>query len=268
MVAIPYGGTPHPEHLERAVKSVLAQTVTLRCVVLCDGIEPPALPADDRLVVHQMPEAHGCYFARQVLLDASPYEWHAPVDSDDWIDPTHLEVMFDHLDGTQAAVPRRLRGWVDGRGPREYGKGRFHVGLIGTDRMRAFGGYAPHEVVASDSLMLMLLKITGEVRSVTEPVTYNRVQREGSLTRDPATGHRSEVRKATAKRNWATLHQAQRLRTARRIREYRETLIPQDVKAALLLEAAALRHALMATGGPMTGPGPLIVGESPDQSRS
>jgi len=258
MVAVPYGGVPHQDLLVRCVESVLAQTVRdLACVVLVDGIEtPPSLPVDSRLTVHRMPDPHGCYFARQVLLEASPYEWHAPVDSDDYIDPAHLEVMFDHLDGTQAAVPRKLRGWVEGRGPRVYGNGRFHVGLMGTERLRSFGGYAPHEPMASDSLLLLLLKLTGEVRSVTEPVTYNRVQREGSLTRDPLTRHRSSARQAVADRNRKTFARAQQLRSARRIREYRETLIPRDVKASLMLEVASLRRAL---GGSL--PEAYIVGE-------
>lgn len=248
MVAVPYGGTPHPAHLQRCVESVLAQThEDIACVVLADGIATPPLPADPRLVVHRMPQAHGCYFARQVLLLASPFEWHAPVDSDDYTDPEHLEVMFAHLDGTQAAVPRKVRGWVEGRGPKVYGNGRFHVGLMGTDRLRAFGGYAPHEPVAADSLLLMLLKITGEVRSVTEPVTYNRVRRDGSLTMDPSTKHHSAARMEVANRNRVTFRQAQRLHTPERIRAYREALVPPDVREALAAEVSFLQDILLAT---------------------
>lgn len=243
LVAMPYFGCP--DHVGRAVESVLAQTYRdLVCVVLGDGQAPPPLPSDPRLVVHTMSANRGTYFARQVMLLASPFEWHAPVDADDWIDPEHLEVMFAHLDGTQAAVPRKVRGWVAGRGPRVYGAGRYHVGLIGTDRMRAFGGYDPAERIGADTLMLRLLRLTGEVRSVTEPVTYNRVRRPDSLTMAPTTKHGSPGRREMQERNRDVFRHCRQLRTADAIRAWRESRLPPDLAAALTEEVATLRARL------------------------
>lgn len=259
MVAIPYGGLAHPESLQKCVESVLAQSYDdIVCVVLGDGVEPPKLERDPRLVVHTMKENHGTYFARQVLLEASPYEWHAPVDSDDWIDPTHLEVMFAQLDGTQAAVPRQVRGWVEGRGPRVYGAGRYHVGLIGTERMRAFGGYGPHERLGQDTLMLRLLALTGEVRSVSAPVTYNRVRRPGSLTMDVKTSHSSNAREQVKSRNRLIFRRAHELRAPDAIRAYRETVVPADVAKALKSEVARLSRKL---GGRIKSGGSYVVGD-------
>lgn len=245
LVAIPYGGPEHPESLCRAVESVLAQTYEdLVCLVVGDGVPVPELPDDPRVVTYSTKTPRGCYFVRQVMLEASPYQWHAPVDSDDWVDETHLRVMFDHLGDTEAALPRQVRGWVEGRGPKVYGMGRYHVGLMGTARMRAFGGYGPHERVGQDTLMLRILALVGPVRSVSHPVTYNRVRREGSLTMDPETKHESPEREAVRGRNWTVFRQARRLRRAQAIRAYRASIVPEDVAADLRSEVARLRRRL------------------------
>lgn len=262
MVAVPYGGPSHPEHLTRCVESVLAQThEDLVCVVLGDGVAVPTLPDDPRVVTHSTRMPRGCYFARQVLLQASPFEWHAPVDSDDWIDPEHLEVMSAHLDGTLAAVPRQVRGWVEGREPpdRVYGAGRYHVGLIGTDRMRSFGGYGPHEPVGQDTLMLRILALTGPVRSVTSPATYNRVRRAGSLTMDASTRHQSSLRDEVKVRNRAVFRKAQRLRRPDAIRRFREGLVPATIATDLEREVARLRVALGGIVAPAEPVGPELV---------
>lgn len=245
LVSIPYGGQPHPDSLQRCVQSVLAQTHgDIACLVVGDGMKLPRLPKDDRLVLHEAKTNRGCYFVRQAMLLASPFEWHAPVDSDDWVDPEHLDVMFDQIGDAQAALPRQVRGWVEGRGPRVYGAGKYHVGLLRSDRMLAIGGYGPHERIGQDTLMYRILALTGPIVAVTEPVTYNRIRRPGSLTMARETRHRSPERFAMQERNRAVFYACKRLRDPKAIREYRESRVPDDITDALMLEVDAISRLL------------------------
>jgi len=205
LVSIPTYKTP-AGMLERAVKSVLAQTHrNLQVVVIADGpqdLDP--LPKDDRLVVFQLRENHGTYFAQQVSLMASPYGWYAPHGSDDWCDPEHIEKL---LAMESSAVASGAVWWHQEGHPVKIHRANYEVGLFATERLRDFGGYNPSERMGQDSLTLKLLGITGGFVSTTEP-TYHRVRRPGSLTTHPDTKIGSVGRNEMRRRNraiWATV---------------------------------------------------------------
>jgi hypothetical protein len=79
------------------------------------------------------------------------------------------------------------------------------------------------------------------VVAVSDHMTYNRLGREGSLCTHPATNRDSPARKAMRRRNRDVVERCIRLGTAERIRAYRDSLIPAEVKAALAVEVEALR---------------------------
>lgn len=249
-VAMPYYGCP--DLVERAVRSVLAQTHRdLRLVVVGDGEEPPlASVRDDRLVVYTLPENRGTYFALQLILEASPDQWHAPHGADDWSAPDHLEQLLAVgrsavASGTvwfHRAGPDQDRPTIDG--PTKRG---WHVGIFDADRLRALGGYDPSERLSQDTLVLALLDMTGGyVRHVGPQPTYHRWKWGGSLTGSPDTGISpvSAPRAAARARNAATREHCRQLRRPERIRAYRDSLVPADLRAELDHHVAVLRESL------------------------
>lgn len=261
LVAIPYWGTP--QYVERAVRSVLAQTHRdLVCVVIGDGEEPPLPPiADDRLIVYSYPANRGAYFAQDVAIWSSPFEWYAPVASDDWLDPDHIERLVAHrADMCTGAV------WAHGEGelycgPESNGhaacRGRlvsrhpFEVGLYRTERYREIGAHNPGERIGQDSLTLRVMRMVAPV-GATEIPTYNRLFRPGSLCTSPETRKGSPARTAMRQRNRAIVahcelvaRTAQRRRVrAARIRAYRDSLAPASLRAELAERVEGLRTRL------------------------
>lgn len=218
--------------VQKAVDSALAQTYRdVRVVVVGDG-EEPMLRTDPRVTVYTLPENRGTYFCRQLMLLASPHPLHAPLDADDWLDPDHVAFLASELGEAAAVLPRKVRGWVHGRGARVYGAGRYHVGLLRTDAMRAVGGYAPEERIGSDTLMIRVLSLTAPVRSVDRP-TYNRVRVPTSLTLDPSTSHRSVARRAMKARNREVFRRCRDLASPDAIRDYREQRVPPALREEL-----------------------------------
>jgi glycosyltransferase involved in cell wall biosynthesis len=242
-VAIPWRG--RPDLLEHCVQTVLSQTFRdIHVVVVGDGEEPPlARIRDTRLDVWHIPENRGAYYVRQLILLASAHAWHAPVDADDCLDPEHLALMLAERRGTPLVAPNKLCGHASGicehrgGGPgRVYGAGRYHVGLFRRDLLLSVGGYDPTERVGQDTLLLRVLRIAypRHIRTVDAPSflaapTYHRIRRAGSLTRDPATNHASEMRKAMKRRNREVVIRCNRLRSPGLIRAYREGRIPAPV---------------------------------------
>jgi glycosyltransferase involved in cell wall biosynthesis len=246
LVAIPYFDCPR--HVERAVRSVLAQTVTdIHVLVVGDGQEPPLRRVrDSRLDVFTLPANRGNYFVREVMLRANPHPWYAPHDADDWSDPDHLERLFAMGSDAVATGPVWLhRGnaqpivWAGPPGR----TARYHVGLFATARLMAVGGYNPAERIGQDTLLLRMLRITGDLRTASHP-TYHRTRRPGSLTVNRATSHRSEAREAMKGRNRTVYLRCERLRDPEAIRQYRASIIPAEIADEVERHTEALRARL------------------------
>lgn len=251
-VAIPWYG--RPDLLTHCVETVLAQTYRdLHVVVVGDGVEPPLRMRDDRLDVWHIPKNRGTYFVRQLILLASPHEWHAPVDADDCLGPTHIETMMAQLQDCSMVAPNRL--CVHGNGKCEHrggvgsvqGKGRFHVGLFARERMLSIGGYDPAERIGGDTMLLRLLRLCypDDIRTVDDPAyleapTYHRIRRPDSLTRAPATSLKSLARRAMKARNRRVYSACASLHRPERIRAWRGRQVPPDIAADLAACVEAL----------------------------
>lgn len=236
LIAIPFFGPV--DLLERAVRSCLAQTMTdIRVLVVADGMPVPDLGiGDPRLEVYELPENHGPYFALQVALWGSPYPWFAPFGADDWAEPDHLARLFAKR--VKAVIPGAV---FNGQG--KVHKGPYEVGVFKRDRLLSIGGYNPSERIGQDTLLIKLLRLTGELGVQPIP-TYHRIKRVGSLTTSPETGFGSPARNAMRQRNRAIFAQCQRLRDAKAIREYRDSLVPPAIAKAVQHHAAALTDRL------------------------
>lgn len=245
--------------VERAVRSVLAQTHRdLACVVIGDGEEPPlAGVRDDRLVVYSYPTNRGAYFAQDVAILASPFEWYAPVAADDWVDPDHLEQLLAHeADVACGALRYHNEHHCPGDPGHQSCQGTivrkaYEVGIYRTERYREIGAHNPNERLGQDSLTLKVMRIVAPVGASTVP-TYNRLGRAGSLCTDPATDVRSPARIAMRKRNRAIVARCEdiaasppvrndRAAKAARIRRYRESLVPPAIALELEKRVDGLR---------------------------
>lgn len=263
-VTIPYYKTA--QYVERAVRSVLAQTERdLVCVVIGDGDVPPLPPiADDRLIIHSYPVNHGVYFAQDVAIWASPFEWYAVVASDDWVDPDHIERLLEqggdlcaggvraHGDGEGYCGPdnddhTRCSGVIS---PPRWAQGNrkaFEVGLYRVERYREIGAHNPSERIGQDSATLHIQRMVAPV-GVSDYVTYNRRYRDGSLCTAPETKRGSEARNSMRARNAAVYAACERIvrrtpdRTLRaaRIRAFRESIVPPVIREALAEQVDAL----------------------------
>jgi glycosyltransferase involved in cell wall biosynthesis len=228
MVSVPYFGTP--DLVEKAVRSVLAQThQDLVCVVVGDGEEPPlAGISDSRLTVYNYPTNRGAYFAQMVALGANPHEWYAPVASDDWLDPDHIERLASH--GTDMATGAVW--YHSGNKPVRILRKLYEVGMYRTARMLEVGGYNPNERMGQDSMTLKAMRIVAPLDATTIP-TYHRYNRPGSLCTSPDTKKGSPAREAMRRRNRDIVAVCEQLADADRIREYRWSIVPQGIKDEL-----------------------------------
>lgn len=237
---MPYYGCP--EVVEKAVRSVLAQTHRdLVLVVIGDGEEPPLTVRDDRLVVYTLPENRGACFAQRLILEATPHAWYGPVAADDWVEPEHVETMLalGSTVNTPAAVCIHL---LDGSELIQ--KSLWEVGIFAVERLRAIGGYSPAERIEQDMLMMKLLRRTGATAQSPE-ITYHQVKRRDSLTMTPATGLISKYRRQRRAFNQQLLHHAQRVKfEPSAIRRYRELLVPAEIQAELDEHVERLRRLL------------------------
>jgi glycosyltransferase involved in cell wall biosynthesis len=241
---------PCREYVERAVRSVLAQTHRdLVCVVIGDGAEPPlAGIRDERLIVHSYPENRGAYFAQDVAILASPFEWYAPVAADDWVDPDHIARHVElNADMACGALWYHNDHYPEGIVVRK----AYEVGMYRTKRYLEIGAHNPAERLGQDSLTLKVMRIVRPVGATSHP-TYHRLGRAGSLSTHPATRRDSPARQQMRRRNRAIVARCLRIaammpnleRRAARIREYRATLVPAPIRAALEREVDGLRSKL------------------------
>jgi glycosyltransferase involved in cell wall biosynthesis len=209
LVVIPTYRTPQPM-LDRCVDSLLNQTFTDICLlVLGDGEQPVLNVTDPRVIVHTLTENRGRYFADAVAQRATPFEWYAPHDADDWSERDRLDdlwqyrktgvVWSDHINHTasgsvvnRAVFPRALKPV----GPFQKRQG-CHLGLYRIDRLRATGMYHPDFRVHYDSMHNSLVKMTGPV-AVSPRALYHRVKWAGSLTKAPKTRLSGPYRRAAA----------------------------------------------------------------------
>lgn len=235
LVAMPYYGCP--ELVERAVRSVLAQThADLQLLVVADGEDPPLDGIhDSRLEVYRLPENRGTYFAQAVALGANPHTWYAPHAADDWSDPDHLEQLLAIDD---SAVATGVVWFHKGQRVTVH-EANYEVGVFATSRLLELGGYNPAERMGQDTLMLRLLRLTGGYRRTTCP-TYHRVKRPGALTTAPETAIGSLARNQMRARNrvvWAAL---EHLTDPAEIRRYRASLIPPSIAEEVAMHVEAL----------------------------
>ena len=227
--------------LEKSVRSVLAQTHRdIVCVVVGDGEQPRLSISDPRLIVYSYPTNRGAYFAQMVALGANPHEWYAPVASDDWVDPDHIERLASH--GTDMATGAVW--YHNGSRPVKIVRKLYEVGMYRTERMLSVGGYNPGERMGQDSLTLKVMRIVAPM-GATEIPTYHRVQRPGSLCTHPDTKKGSPAREAMRARNRAIVAQCERYGDADRIREYRWSLVRPDLRAELEEHNHRLREHLL-----------------------
>jgi glycosyltransferase involved in cell wall biosynthesis len=242
-VAVPYYGVP--DLIERAVRSILAQTHRdLRLIVVGDGQEPPLSQIhDSRLMVYTLPENRGTYFALQLILQASPDEWHAPHGADDWTDPTHLESLLAL--GKDAVAMGTV--WAHSPAPvlSSIGKEGWHVGIFSSQRLKALGGYDPSGRLSQDTMVLKLLDATGGYhRHKSSNPTYHLWKHPGSLTAAPKTSLKSSARNRARAYNNAILSRCRRLKSIDRIRAFRESKVPPIIQQALNEHVGRLRERL------------------------
>src|SRR5690606_19830376 len=112
-----------------------------------------------------------------------------------------------------------------------------------TERLRELGGHNPNERMGQDSLLIKLLRFTGETAATHHP-TYHRVKREGSLMTANDTAPGSPARNAVRARNRVVLAECVRLGDLLRIRRYRESLVPPRVADEVALHALRIGERL------------------------
>lgn len=223
VVPIPYHGCP--EHLRRAVDSVLGQTHTrVRVVVVNDADPDPPWPLledldDPRLWRVEFPDNNGAYFAVSAVLHADRADYLLIQDADDWSEPGRVGTLLAALrrTGKGLAVSAQTVHYADGRhyrdgSPRgthvedasqrlarrateEYYMPCNHHGLFRTDHLRRLGGYHGGFRISYDGLIIAVSHALDEITFVPEPL-YNRLRRPGSLTTRPETANGSAHRNA------------------------------------------------------------------------
>lgn len=232
LIAIPCGPGIPPELLDKAVTHALAQDTDVVVLVAGDGEQPPVSVRDDRLVVGKLTGHHGAPFVQQAMLLGSPFPWYAPHGADDWIEPNHVSSLL--------ALRGEINGsgliWYHGpkrvellRSPRTW----IEFGVMGTEALRSIGGYNPAEPFGQDSVLISVALRTRKVRLSRRP-TYHKQWRAESLTHDPATRGGSPSRTAVRARNREVLLECGRRgwRPAA-VRQFRESIVPADVRKAL-----------------------------------
>lgn len=266
-VSMPYFNTP--KTIRRAVDAVLAQTMPeLRLVVINDGDPSSHLEladiADPRLVIFDLPENHGRYFADAVVLEMCESPWFAIHDADDEASPTWLA---DLLDATRVSIKPggAIRQGVERA---DYVSTAQRVqtrdGGFTTEKVRAnvtrptlthyahmaglwrtawlrdeLGGFHPAYRVGYDTLLSQLARMHGTGADLAEPL-YTRYFRAGSLTTDRATGMRSAYRRD---------QRAKLVDLLRRIKTQHASSKPADIVRA---EAAGLWNEVYARAADLT----------------
>lgn len=216
VVSVPTFNTPD-ELLHRAVTGVLAQTLEDLAVVVVNDGGPPlrGLPSDPRLVVYELPDNRGRYFADAVVtraLTRRPGVFWTPHDADDWSEPERFEKLLPAaVDGAVLAPYWRHQPGrdVDLQHPRYVAvarpTGRFtHLGhwcagAYTIERLARAGWIDPGFRIGFDTLHTLMIALTGPVAIHGEAAWHWHRRAAGSLTSDPRTrlgsSHRDRVRR-------------------------------------------------------------------------
>lgn len=203
--------------VDRAVKSVLGQTHRdLRLVLVNDGGPPlHGLVRDKRLVVVNLPENRGRYFADAVVTEAiadRPDALWSVHDSDDWSEPHRFERLLPHMkdgavvssywrhrNGQKHMVQQPARVQID-RPKRGFAHlAHWCSGVYTSERVRRAGGIHPGFLVGFDTLFVRMLVMTGQVGVVDQPDYHWCRRQSGSLTTAPKTRFGSKLRVDTKK---------------------------------------------------------------------
>lgn len=212
-VSIPTHNTSHKLLRRSVLSAIAAQGVDHRVVVVRDGGSPlDDLPDDPRLVVFELPQNMGRYFADAVVTNALDGGYWCPLDSDDWIEPGHYAKMLQAAESNGAVVSRywrhqpRKQAFI--QEPARAGlssdrSGFVHLfhwcsGLYSMDRVRLAGGVHPGYRVGYDTLFGLMIALTGPV-DVSDSIGFHWCRRVGhSLTTAPETRfgsvHRSQAK--------------------------------------------------------------------------
>ena len=199
--------TPEPL-LRRAIESVLAQDIPLRLVVVNDGGLPSTAYNDRRVTVVDLPANRGRFFCDAAVLEACGTEWFAVHDADDWSEPHRYGRLIDTATSGATVAPHVEHGRTTTvRHPKQTRRDRqfrhiahWGTGVYRTDRLRDAGGIHPGFRVGYDTLLLLMLTLTGPVAAHRQPTYHYDRRNSTSLTRAPATGKRSGLRADTAAR--------------------------------------------------------------------
>jgi hypothetical protein len=242
--------------VRRAVQSLIDQDHPELMVVVTsdgDGAVPrhalAELAEHPRVLVQELPESRGPYFAHDVVLRGAVSSLFAVQDADDVSLPDRFSRLFALLvrtgaDATFGALrqcpvegPSRVirnRPWVDG--PLQHRID--HFGLFRRSALLAVGGYYGGVRLGYDSFVTYALAVLGRCLAV-EEVVYERRERPDSLTRAAETGFlspaRAQVRQALEARYRDLLEDPASAGTVR------ERFVPPEERRAIDDLAAALR---------------------------
>lgn len=202
-VSMPTFNTPR-RLLDRAVRSVLTQDVDLRLVVVNDGGSEPSLHDHPRLDVRNITENRGRYFCDATVLASCDTRWFAVHDADDWSEPGRYRPLIGAAAGGVAFAPyySHRAGRARTRASRTFDGGFEHLthwaaAVFDVDRLQRAGGIHPGFRVGYDTLLLLMVSLTGPVAYVPTP-TYHYCRRNaGTLTSDPRSDGRSDLRART-----------------------------------------------------------------------
>lgn len=212
-VSMPHRGCV--PYLRRAVDSILNQTHRdLVLIVAHDGGDAPwdvlRDCTDPRLVRWDAGCERGPYFLHEAVRRAC--ETSCPYlliqDADDWSEPHRVERLLAVV--TQPGVVTATSAlWehTDDRGPGSIAAWsppqpqlnaklthrHWHVGLHAMPALAVIGGYYLGERLGTDTLLMSLLMMIGEVVRVEDPLYHRRI-RAGSLTTSYETGMGSPER--------------------------------------------------------------------------
>lgn len=200
-VSMPVYNTP-ADLLDRAVDSVLSQTFKdIQLVIVNDGGASLKLKnKDSRIVVYEMSENRGRYFADAAVLNACSSDFFTIHDSDDTSAHNRFEHMMRANDGVNKPIIAET-GWINPSNAQAVLKKHRsnptmqHFWFISSIYRTKFikGLIHPGFRVGYDTILCSITPLFGEV-TISHPLLYKRYRRQGSLTTSSQTGTGSPFR--------------------------------------------------------------------------
>lgn len=215
LVVIPYYKSK--DTLQEAVDSILDQSYPdFKLLIVNDG--DPKSPKDfikphPKIIFHDLDKNHGRYFIDAIAVEANPYPFYLPADSDDYSHPDRLKFLrqrqhrsrADAVFHRQKVISRTGKTVIERYPLLNYPLGTqmshiaHHSALYKNEALKSIGSYHPDFRVGYDTLLVNLIRIKCSY-SLINSILYTRRIRNGSLTTSKRTGHNSPYRKrATAK---------------------------------------------------------------------